>query len=239
MTSRIDDFKSQASRAGGFSAQNLFKVTLPRIAGAPLGGSNPRELNMLCRAMNIPGRQVQSTEKTIGTVVKKVANGYVTDDVSLTFYAMNDYGVRQYFEAWQSLAHDQDTYTIGYYKEYTYPVTLQALKKGTSFPIKKRQIFDAGKIPSSIRGRLPRLGPIDLAQGEFDLSAVFGDQIAYTCTLEECYPTTLQAIEYNNDPDGILEIGVQLSYKDWKSEKGDVSSGLVEGLAGQLIRKLI
>ena len=37
MTSRIDDFKSQASRAGGFSAQNLFKVTLPRIAGAPLG----------------------------------------------------------------------------------------------------------------------------------------------------------------------------------------------------------
>ena len=53
--SRIDDFKSQASRAGGFSAQNLFKVTLPRIAGAPLGGSNPRELNMLCRAMNIPG----------------------------------------------------------------------------------------------------------------------------------------------------------------------------------------
>ena len=55
MTSRIDDFKSQASRAGGFSAQNLFKVTLPRIAGAPLGGSNPRELNMLCRAMNIPG----------------------------------------------------------------------------------------------------------------------------------------------------------------------------------------
>ena len=93
MTSRIDDFKSQVSRAGGFSAQNLFKVTLPRIAGAPLGGSNPRELNMLCKAMGIPGRQVQSTEKTIGTVVKKVANGYVTDDVTLTFYAMNDYGV--------------------------------------------------------------------------------------------------------------------------------------------------
>jgi hypothetical protein len=30
-----------------------------------------------------------------------------------------------------------------------------------------------------------------------------------------------------------------LSYKDWRSEQGDISSGLVEGLAGELIRRVL
>ena len=113
------------------------------------------------------------------------------------------------------------------------------IKKGTEFPIAKKKLFDTGKIPSSIRGRLPRLGPLDLAQGELDLNLVFGDDITYTCVLDKAYPTTLNAIELSDDGQ-LLEVTVQMSYKNWKSKKGDsVQTDFVKGLAGELIRKFL
>jgi len=239
MVFRVDDFRAQVSRGGGFASQNLFRVQLPRIDGAPLGGNDPRELDMLCRATALPGRQVASVEHTVGTTVTKIANGYAVADLNMTFYCMNDYGVRRYFETWQNLAHNSETKEIGYYMDYTKPVVIQQLKKGVSFPIKKREIFDAGKIPSGIRNRLPRIGPLDLAQGEIDLNGIFGDQIAYSCVLEQAYPTTLNEIALNNDTQDVMEVSVQLSYKDWRTKQGDITSGLVEGLTGELIRRVL
>ena len=233
MTFRIDDFKSQVGASGGFAMGNMFKVFLPPLTG------NMREMNLLCKAASMPGRQITSTEKQIGLQTSKVAYGYAVEDVTLTFHVMNDYKVRRYFETWQKLAVNDDTGEIGYYNDYTHPVVIQAIRKGVGFPLKKKRLFDAGKIPSSIRGRLPRLGPIDLAQGEFDLNAITGDDIAYTCILDKAYPTTMNAIELSDDGQ-LLELSVQLSYKNWRSKPGDGGdSQFLEGLAGELIRKFL
>jgi hypothetical protein len=233
MTLRIDDFKSQVGKGGGFAMGNLYKIFLPPIKG------DAREMNLLCKAASLPGRQLVSMEKQIGLQTNKVAYGYAVDDVTLTFHCLNDMKVREYFETWQNLAVNNETYEVGYYNEYTHPVIIQHIKKGTSFPIKKKKLFDSGKLPSSIANRLPRLGPLDLAQGEFDLNAVFGDDITYTLLLDKAYPTTLNAIELSDDGQ-LLEVTVQLSYKNWKSKKGDsVGNDFVEGLAGELIRKFL
>lgn len=233
MTFRIDDFKSQVGSSGGFAMGNMFKVFLPPLTG------DAREMNLLCKAASLPGRQITSTEKQIGMQMTKIAYGYAVDDVTLTFHVMNDYKVRNYFETWQNLAVNQETLEVGYYNDYTHPVIIQQIKKGVSFPIKKKKIYDAGKIPSSIRGRLPRLGPLDLAQGEFDLNAITGDKIAYTCILDKAYPTTMNAIELSDDGQ-LLELSVQLSYKNWRSRPGDAGGGgFIEGLAGELIRKFL
>lgn len=233
MTLRIDDFKSQVGKGGGFAMGNLYKIFLPPIKG------DAREMNLLCKAASLPGRQLVSMEKQIGLQTSKVAYGYAVDDVTLTFHCLNDMKVREYFETWQNLAVNNETYEVGYYNEYTHPVIIQHIKKGTSFPIKKKKLFDSGKLPSSIANRLPRLGPLDLAQGEFDLNAVFGDDITYTLLLDKAYPTTLNAIELSDDGQ-LLEVTVQLSYKNWKSKKGDsVGNDFVEGLAGELIRKFL
>ena len=233
MTFRIDDFKSQVSSSGGFAMGNMFKVFLPPLTG------DAREMNLLCKAASMPGRQILSTEKQIGLQTTKVAYGYAVEDVSLTFHVMNDYKVRNYFEIWQNLAVNQDTKEVGYFNDYTHPVVIQQIKKGVSFPLKKKKIFDSGKLPSSIAGRLPRLGPLDLAQGEVDLNAITGDDIAYTCILDKAYPTTMNAIELS-DEGQLLELNIQLSYKNWKSEVGDAGGGqFVEGLAGELIRKFL
>jgi len=233
MTFRIDDFKSQVGASGGFAMGSLFKVFLP-----PLNG-DVREMNLLCKAASMPGRQILSTENRIGLQTTKVAYGYAVGDVSLTFHVMNDYKVRNYFESWQNLAVNQDTKEVGYFNDYTHPVVIQAIRKGVGFPLKKKKIFDAGKIPSSIRGRLPRLGPLDLAQGEIDLNAITGDDIAYTCILDKAYPTTMNEIGLSNEGQ-LLELNVQLSYKNWRSKPGDAGgSQFLEGLAGELIRKFL
>lgn len=233
MAFQIDDFKSEIGKGGGIAMGNLYKIFLPPIKG------DARALNMLCKATSLPGRQILSNEKQMGLDNMKVAYGYAVDDITLTFHCLNDMGVREYFELWQNLAVNQETKEVGYFNEYTHPVIIQHIKKGISFPIKKKKLFDSGKIPSSIRGRLPRLGPLDLAQGEIDVSAVFGDDITYTLLLDKAYPTTLNAIELSDDGQ-LLEVSVQLSYKNWKSKSGDrVGSDFIEGLAGELIRKFL
>ena len=233
MAFRIDDFKSQVGKGGGFAMGNLFKIFLPPLKG------DAREMNLLCKAASLPGRQITSFEKPMGLQTTKIAYGYAVDDVTLTFHCLNDMKIREYFETWQNLAVNQETLEVGYYNEYTHPVIIQHIKKGTSFPIKKKKLFDSGKLPSSIANRLPRLGPLDLAQGEFDLNAVFGDDITYTLLLDKAYPTTMNAIELSDDGQ-LLEVTVQLSYKNWKSKKGDsVGNDFVQGLAGELIRKFL
>ena len=229
----IDDFKSQVGKGGGMAMGNLFKIFLPPLTG------DAREMNLLCKAASLPGRQILSTEKQIGLQTTKVAYCHAVEDITLTFYCLNDMKVREYFEIWQNLAVNQETQEVGYFDNYTHPVIIQHIKKGTAFPIKKKEIYDAGKIPSFIRNRLPRLGPLDLAQGEFDLNLVFGDDITYTVVLDKAYPTTLQAIELSNDGE-LLEVSVQLSFKNWKSKGGDATdTGFIEGLAGELIRKFL
>lgn len=233
MTLKIDDFKSQVGKGGGIAMGNLYKIFLPPING------DAREMNLLCKATSLPGRQILSTEKQMGLTVSKIAYGYANEDVTLTFHCLNDMKIKEYFETWQNLAVNQENQEVGYFNEYTHPIIIQAIKKGTEFPIAKKKLFDTGKIPSSIRGRLPRLGPLDLAQGELDLNLVFGDDITYTCVLDKAYPTTLNAIELSDDGQ-LLEVTVQMSYKNWKSKKGDsVQTDFVKGLAGELIRKFL
>ena len=229
----IDDFKSEIGKGGGLAMGNLFKIFLPPLT------PNAREMNLLCKATSLPGRQILSTEKQMGLHTTKVAYGHAVEDMQLTFHCLNDMKIREYFETWQNLAVNQETQEVGYFNDYTHPVIIQHIKKGTAFPIAKKELYDAGKIPSFIRNRLPRLGPFDLAQGQFDLNLVFGDDITYTCVLDKAYPTTLSAIELSDDGQ-LLEIQVQLSYKNWKSKGGDATdTGFIEGLAGELIRKFL
>ena len=95
----VDDLKS-AVRSGPARA-NMFQVVMPTLPGLV---GNTSELNLLCRDIQLPGRQVLSNERTIGMKQVKVAYGYAQDDISMTFLVTNDYGVKRYFEHWQELA---------------------------------------------------------------------------------------------------------------------------------------
>lgn len=190
MADSIDQLKSLISDKGGMARPNVFRVELPSLPGA-----TSSTLNLLCKDVVLPGRQILSRERQIGIPIEKMAYGYAVDDVPMTFHVLNDYGVKQYFEYWQNLAVNQNTYELGYKDDYAKQVKIQQLRKGIAFPGFNRSfgIF------------------------EIDIDFISSADVVYECILEDAYPTTMNALQLNNELDGVLELNVQLSYRNWRS----------------------
>ena len=82
----------------------------------------------------------------------------------------------------------------------------------------KRNIEAWMDLPSTITNRFPTIGPIDFAQGEVDLDFHFrAENVKYQCVLRDAFPTTMSAVELNNELDGLLQVNVQISYRTWES----------------------
>lgn len=211
----VDDLKSIATAKLGFAKPNQFLVELPPVpflangngigfgqalkelfpipsvpgiidAGVP----GTREMNILCSNLNLPGKQVLTTERRIGMEFQKIAYGYASDDVNMTFYLMNDYGVKRYFDAWISGIIDEETGMVSYKSEYQRPIKIHQLRKPQT-------------------GFSANLGPL---RGNLQV----GGGSVYTCELIDAFPTTAQTIELTNELDGLLQLSVQISYTRWK-----------------------
>lgn len=188
----IDQFKSLVSSKGGVARANVFRVRLPSLPGV----ASSRDISLLCKDVQLPGRQILTNERRIGLQFEKVAYGYAVQDINMTFHVMNDYGIKKYFETWQNLAIDQTSFEVGYYKDYTFQIVVDQLKKGVTLPTYSFGNFLDLFTPRTV--------------------TVANDQIIYSCQLTNAFPTTMNAIQLNNDQDGIVELNVQLSYKNWK-----------------------
>lgn len=192
MAYSVDTFKSELRQ--GIAMNNVWRVLLPSLPG-----SSGRQLNLLCKTANMPGRQILTNDRQYGMKMQKVAYGYAVDDVTLSFHLLNDYGVKNYFDNWTAMAIDQENQETSYKKEYCFDVVIQQLRKDA--------ILDLGFSFS--------FGPINI-NGDI----ITPDQISYTCVLEDAFPTTMNAQEFTNDQGGQSELSVQLSYSNWKSRSG-------------------
>ena len=188
----IDRFKSLVSSKGGVARANVFRVRLPSLPGV----ASSRDISLLCKDVQLPGRQILTNERRIGLQFEKVAYGYAVQDINMTFHVMNDYGIKKYFETWQDLAVVPTSFEVGYYNDYTFQIVIDQLKKGVTLPTYSFGNFLDLFTPRTV--------------------TVANDQIIYSCQLTNAFPTTMNAIQLNNDQDGIVELNVQLSYKNWK-----------------------
>ena len=233
---KLDEFKGAVSGGSGFALPTLYKVTLP-----PLAGVSSQELDMICKNVSLPGRQITSTDYSTGTPIKKIASGFAVPDINMTFYVLNDHKVTKYFDEWQKLAHNQESYTVGYFDDYCKDVTIEQMQKGTGFSLFKKQLGFMKKVPQSIKNRLPDLGFLDLSQGEIDLSLGTSGKTVRKVKLIQAYPTSVNDIKLGNDQnDQITELSVQLSVKDWEPEGGSqASGGLGEAVLGGILGSLL
>ena len=190
MVARLDEFKGLIANKDGIARTNTFRVQLPTLPGA-----TREEINLLCKDVNLPGRQITTRERTIGLTTKPMAYGYLSQDVSMTFQVLNDYGIKEYFERWQNLSVNQTTKEIGYKSDYAFPVKIQQLRKGINLPSYNK-----------------RLGIFEL-----NVDQITTADVVYECELIGAFPTTMNPISFNNDQDGLVELNVQFSYTNWKS----------------------
>lgn len=208
----VDYFKSFIGSKDGVARSNLFRVKLPSLPGA-----TSEEINILCKDVQLPGRQIMTNERQIGLKTEKLPYGYAVSEVSMTFHVMNDYGVKEYFEAWQNLAVNQQTRTVGYQRGpsgYARTVEIEQLKKVQKLPKNLNQTsFSEGPLG----GFLPKLSDLDIVQKFYGFTDQLNDVVVYRCRLIDAFPTGMTAIQLNNELDGIVELNIQMSYTNWES----------------------
>ena len=135
MTTDIDAFKSTVTGGAGLAMANMFLVQLPvSIPGIP--NINSRTLNILCKSVQLPGRQVTTAPKIIGPKEVKHAYGILEDDVAMNFQVLNDYKIKNYFEKWQNLVINENTRELNYFNEYTRDVKIFQLRKRSGGAVK-------------------------------------------------------------------------------------------------------
>lgn len=207
MANSIEDIKALANTKLGFARSNKFLITLPNIgAGGGIltglqalfnssgGGASPRELNILCSNATLPAKQILTNDRRIGMEFQKMAYGYAVDDVSMTFYLMNDYGVKDYFDSWRSTVIDENGMASNYKNEYAYTVSIHQLRQ-------------------PLKGFTKQVGPIRFNAG-------LGGGSVYSVDLLEAFPIASSAIELNNDLDGLVQLTVTFAYTNWRRTSG-------------------
>jgi hypothetical protein len=139
----IDVLKSSISRAGGIARLNRFQVELPPdIPGIEVRDS--REYQVLCKTASIPGKGIATHDRTIMTQNEKIGYGYVVQEMAMTFYLLNDYGMRDYFDKWMNSIVDQETFDVNYKTEYQRNVKIHQLRD----PVESRKRVALNKIYS-------------------------------------------------------------------------------------------
>ena len=191
--SGIEDLKSKIIKKNGMAMANQFAITLPPLSGK----TNGREINVLCKSVDLPSKQMMSLDWNVGVFNEKIVNGFATEDITMSFYMLNDYGVKKYFDEWTKLMVDEERGNIAYKDQYQKSVKIYQLVKP-----QMRLGID--------------LGPLSI---DFD---VLGNSI-YSVELEDAFPTTLGAITLSNDADQLVEFSVQMSYTKWKVVKDERS----------------
>lgn len=207
MANSIEDIKALMNTKLGFARPNKFLVTLPTVGvGGGLlngiigafsgmgGGASPRELNILCSNASLPAKQVLTNDRRIGMEFQKVAYGYAVDDVGMTFYLMNDYGIKDYFDSWRSTILDEFGQASNYKNEYAKTVTIHQLRQ-------------------PLKGFSKQLGPIRFNAG-------IGGGSVYSVDLLEAFPIASSAIELNNELDGLVQLSVTFAYTNWRRASG-------------------
>jgi hypothetical protein len=145
--SDIDKLKSTISKKGGIARANRFRViftppktsllnlNLETIISSAISGNfsaknlinNPRDIDMLCDSVSIPGKQISTIDYQSHKQSIKIPYGTIHDDVSLSFILTNDYYMKTVFDNWINNIVDSDTYTVAYKKDITTDVIIQQL----------------------------------------------------------------------------------------------------------------
>jgi hypothetical protein len=131
MSYNIDELKGLIREQGGLAVANQYKVLLPTLPNISI---SPQQLNILCKNAVLPGRQILTNERLVGALGEKMGYGYAVDDVSLTFHVTNKFDLKKYFDKWQELVFNPNTYELGFKlgtNGYGKTVEIQHLQKNS------------------------------------------------------------------------------------------------------------
>ena len=112
------------TRSSGSSIANIFQ----QVVGEMTQDGTVRQTGLRCEAIAFPGRTIDvTTDENIYGPVRSLATGYTDGDLSATFQCSSDMKEKKLFESWQRLAYNPQTWSMGYYDNYTGAIQINQL----------------------------------------------------------------------------------------------------------------
>ena len=106
------------------ASTNLFSQVLL----GQVGGQEQREVGYQCNSIAFPARGIDTTpDENIYGPARKIASGYTYAPITGKFYCHNDMREKKFFETWQRLAYNPQTFAMGYYDDYVGTIQIYQL----------------------------------------------------------------------------------------------------------------
>ena len=119
-------FPPTGTRGSGGAGKSPNQFT--SVMGERMADGTVRSAGHRCESIAMPGRNMDTTEDTnIYGPVRKIVTGYSFADVSATFQCDSNMKEKIYFETWQRLTFNTQTFAIGYYHDYVGSVEIYTL----------------------------------------------------------------------------------------------------------------
>ena len=141
----LNEILGTTNSKDGMSRPNRYEVTLfppsgtrgskglgsnifTKIMGDLLGDGTVRATGLRCESISLPGRNMDSTsDSNIYGPEREIVTGYSFGDINATFQCSSDMREKKYWETWQRLCYNPQTFDIGYYHDYTGSVEIHTL----------------------------------------------------------------------------------------------------------------
>ena len=145
----LNAFLQHNASRDGYAKQNRYEVIIllptgvsdPNSAGAGtsaqagyvtgnLHGETARRISFRCDSISIPARSLRTqVNGNIYGPTHQIVQGQVFAPVEASFYCGSDLAERYFFEEWQKITYNPDTYDINYYKEYIGSIEIYQLNE--------------------------------------------------------------------------------------------------------------
>ena len=136
----LSAFTSHMSK-GKFARQYNYDVWFTSPPGMP----NPtREMLMRCEQFALPGQNLETSPDTLHIgPIREHAFGVNYGPVSAVFLCDDELSERRFFENWQRLMFDSESYRMGYYNDYVTDMTVNQYndKEELTYSLKLFEVF--------------------------------------------------------------------------------------------------
>lgn len=108
----------------GVALTSKYSVVLP-----PIASFNMNNIQLQCTVAGMPDITLSGGDARIYGESAEIPSGVTYGVLQLSFMVTNDFDTVGYFEAWSNLAYNRLTRSIGYYRDFAFPVTVQVLDR--------------------------------------------------------------------------------------------------------------
>ena len=114
----------RGTASNGGDVTNIFS----KVMGQAKGDGTVRKTGLRCESISFPGRNLDTTPDTnIYGPTREIVNGFSFAEITGTFVCSSDMREKLFFETWQRLAFNPQTWSLGYYDDYVGSIDIHQL----------------------------------------------------------------------------------------------------------------